>query len=171
MRIKDRPEFTNRPNVLTMRADRPVREAVAEMTRRGYGSVVITDEAGRLEGILTERDLMTRVLDKGLDPDTTPISDVMTRELKVAREDDLVIDWLRIMSNERFRRLPIVDEDRKVIGIMTQGDFVSYTWPELIEQLGFTAKAAIGANRQLAILAAGVGVYTVVMVGVIVALV
>jgi len=170
MKIKDRPEFTSKPNVLTMRPDRRLRDAVGEMSRRGYGSVIVTDEQDKLLGVVTERDLMTRVLNEGRDPETTTLGDIMTTEVRAAREDDLVIDWLRIMSNERFRRLPIVDEEGRVVSVMTQGDFVSYTWPELIEQLSFTAKAAIGANRQLAILGAGVGVYTIVLIGVIIGL-
>ena len=171
MRIEDRPEFISKPKVLTMRPDRRLREAVAEMTRRNYGSVVVTDDADRLLGVVTERDLMTRVINEGRDPETTTLADVMTGDVRAARADDLVIDWLRIMSNERFRRLPIVDEDGKVVSIMTQGDFVSYTWPELLGQLGFTAKAAIGANRQLAVLGAGLAVYTLVMISVVTQLV
>ncbi len=56
----------------------------------------------------------------------------MTTDLKVARADDDLLDWLRLMSNERFRHLPVVDDQGVIIGMMSQGDFVSYTWPELM---------------------------------------
>ena len=58
-----------------------------------------------------------------------------------AKFDDIV-DWLRIMSNDRFRRLPVVDADGKIKVIFTQGDFVSYTWPDLIFQASQLAKAS-----------------------------
>ncbi|MGF1500347.1 MAG: cyclic nucleotide-binding/CBS domain-containing protein [Paracoccaceae bacterium] len=171
MKIKDRPEFTSKPKVLTLRPTETVREAVRRMCIHGYGSVVVIDENEQLIGIFTERDAMTRVIDKGLDPNETTLDQVVTRDVRVARADDLVIDWLRIMSNERFRRLPIVDENGKVVSMMTQGDFVSYTWPELLGQLSFTAKAAMGANTQLTIMMAGVLTYTLVLIGILVALV
>ncbi|MEO1456196.1 MAG: CBS domain-containing protein [Pseudomonadota bacterium] len=170
MRIKDRPEFTSKPRVLTMPPETTVRAAVAEMCRRRYGSVVITDPEDRLLGVFTERDAMTRVIDPGLDPDSTPLSAVMTSEIRVARADDNLIDWLRIMSNERFRRLPIVDEEGRVISMMTQGDFVSYTWPELIARLSLSAQATLGKNYPLGLLVAGsVALYTVVLIAVIAA--
>ena len=58
------------------------------------------------------------------------------------KENDNVIDWLRIMSNDRFRRLPVVDEKNKIKVIFTQGDFVSYTWPDLIYQASQMAKSS-----------------------------
>ena len=164
MRIKDRPEFTTKPRVLTMPPDTPLRDAVAEMCRRRYGSVVVTDENGGLLGIFTERDALTRVINEGRNPEETVLGDVMTTEVRVANAEDNLIDWLRIMSNERFRRLPVVDENGRVISMMTQGDFVSYTWPELLSQLSLSARAAMGKNFSLALVLGGVGLYTIVLI-------
>ncbi len=55
----------------------------------------------------------------------------MTSEIKTASSEDHVIDWLRRMSNERFRHLPVVNGEGKLVNILSQGDFVAYTWPEL----------------------------------------
>ena len=66
----------------------------------------------------------------------------MTSNPRVANENDDVLDWLRIMSNDRFRRLPVVDKDNKIKVIFTQGDFVSYTWPDLLYQASQLAKAS-----------------------------
>ena len=66
----------------------------------------------------------------------------MTKNPRVANENDNVIDWLRIMSNDRFRRLPVVDEKNRIKVIFTQGDFVSYTWPDLIYQASQMAKSS-----------------------------
>ncbi|MEM6944325.1 MAG: CBS domain-containing protein [Pseudomonadota bacterium] len=169
MRIKDRPEYVTKPRVLTMAPDTILREAVREMCKRRYGSVVVTDHEGRLLGIFTERDALTRVIDGGLDPEVTPLSAVMTTDVRVASADDNLIDWLRIMSNERFRRLPIVDEDGRVISMMTQGDFVSYTWPELLGQLSLSARAALGKHFSTGMVGLAVAVYSIVLIAVIAA--
>ena len=60
----------------------------------------------------------------------------------MGREDDEVLSWLRTMSNDRFRRLPVVDNQGKIKAIFTHGDFVSYTWPDLIFQASQLAKAS-----------------------------
>ena len=77
-----------------------------------------------------------------MSPKTTKLGDIMTPNPRVANENDNVLDWLRIMSNDRFRRLPVVDADGKIKVIFTQGDFVSYTWPDLIYQASQLAKAS-----------------------------
>jgi CBS domain-containing protein len=70
----------------------------------------------------------------------------MTPNPRVGRENDEVLDWLRTMSNDRFRRLPIVDENNKIKVIFTQGDFVSYTWPDLIYQATQMTKASLSKH-------------------------
>ena len=132
MKIKDRIEFKNKGPVMTFAADEKVIVAIHEMSKKNYGASVVIDQDNKPVGIVTERDFMRRLLDKGLDPNTTPIRDIMTSELKLAHEDDSVVEWLQIMSNERFRHLPVVDAEGRLINLMSQGDFVSYTWPQLI---------------------------------------
>jgi len=158
--IAERPEFAQKPRPLTARSDDSVREAVRGMSRYNYGCIVVVDNDQRIEGIMTERDVLKRLIDGDLDPHTTTVGQIMTANPRVARRDDLVVDWLRIMSNERFRRLPIVNEDGHLEAIFTQGDFVSYTWPELIN--GRTETAA-PAWRPIAITGAIVAVYTMLM--------
>jgi CBS domain-containing protein len=132
MKIKDRIEFKSKPPVLTFSATDNVIDAILKMSEKNYGASVIVDNDNKPVGIVTERDFMRRLLAKGLDANTTPISEIMTKDLKLASVDDEVVDWLRIMSNERFRHLPLVDENGRLINLMSQGDFVSYTWPQLL---------------------------------------
>ena len=139
MQIKDRPEFSNKPAPVVLPETEFVSVAVQMMAKRNIGSVVITDDARRVKGIVTERDLLRRLLSNHMDQDTTRLSEIMTAEVRTARADDEIIDWLRQMSNERFRHLPVVDEEGRLINILSQGDFVSYTWPELLSS--FRAKA------------------------------
>jgi CBS-domain-containing membrane protein len=128
MKIKDRIEFKNKAPAMTFSPDDKVMVAVRAMSEKNYGASVIVDSGNKPVGIITERDFMRRLLAKGLDANTTLIRDIM----KLASQDDQVVDWLRIMSNERFRHLPVVDANGKLLNIMSQGDFVSYTWPQLL---------------------------------------
>ncbi len=164
MKIKERPEFASKPKPLTGLADESVASAVKKMSERNFGSTVVVDESGRILGLVTERDIMRRLVDQGRDATTTTLRDIMTSEIRVAREDDEILDWLRIMSNERFRRLPVVDADKKVVAVMTQGDFVSYTWPELMHHAKQLVKATVKSNYQIALLAAGILAYTAALV-------
>ena len=166
MRLRDRAEFASKPEPLTMRPEAMVADAVAQMCRRGYGSVVVTDPSGKVEGIATERDVL-RLVNEGRDAAATPLSAIMTASPRVARADDDVLDWLRIMSNERFRRLPVVDADGRVTAVFTQGDFVSYTWPELLSQARELTKATVFRNWHLVLIGGGVMVYSLAMVAVL----
>lgn len=164
MKIKDRPEYRNKTAPFTLRGGDKVSMAVETMSIRNIGAVVIVDEGKEVKGIVTERDLMRRLLNKRLDPQTTALSSIMTSEVRTGRESDEVIDWLRQMSNERFRHLPIVDEEGRLISIMSQGDFVSYTWPDLLGLVaGKTRGSFQGSTLQISILIAGMMIYALLV--------
>lgn len=164
MKIKDRPEYRSKPVPFSLRAGDKVSLAVETMSDRNIGAVVIVDDEKKVKGIVTERDLMRRLLNKRLDPQTTLLSGIMTAEVRTGRESDEVIDWLRQMSNERFRHLPIVDEQGRLINMMSQGDFVSYTWPDLLGLIaGKTRGSFQGSSSQTAILIAGMMFYALLV--------
>ena len=149
MQIKDRPEFNRKAAVMTFFPEEMVMTAVQAMSDKNYGAAVVISPDRKPLGIVTERDFMRRLLNQGLDPNTTPLSAIMTSDLKLARGDDDLIDWLRQMSNDRFRHLPVVDDDGSLIGIMSQGDFVSYTWPELLNRVKEHARATFDINPSI----------------------
>lgn len=159
MKIKDRPEFRSKAAVLTFGPDAFVAEAVAVMSEKNYGAAVIVGPDRKPLGIVTERDFMRRLLNKRLNPEETKLSQIMTTDLKVASADDDLLDWLRLMSNERFRHLPIVDDNGVVVSMMSQGDFVSYTWPELLGRVGEKARATFDSSPSLVLMVAGVAVF------------
>lgn len=164
MRIMDRPEYASKARPMTFGPDVGVAEAVAAMSEKDYGSVVIVDKDDKVIGMVTERDIMKRLVNAGKDASKTKLSEIMTAQVRVAKETDDLQDWLRIMSNERFRRLPIVDEDGKLVSIMTQGDFVSYTWPELLDRVSEQTKATVAGNYQIFLIAGGLLIYSIVLV-------
>lgn len=146
MKIKDRLEFANKPAVYTLRGDENVSTAINVMAQRNIGSVVVVDDEKKVLGIVTERDLVRRLLGEKRDPDTTALSIIMTTNPRTAREDDDIVECLRLMSTERFRHLPIVDESGRLTSILSQGDFVAYTWPELLLLVQKKAKETLRPN-------------------------
>ena len=141
-RLIDRPEFKTKPKPVTFLANDRVSDAIAIMSEKNYGSVIIVDKQEKVIGVVTERDIVKKLVNAGLSSKNTKLEKIMTKNPRVANETDNVIDWLRIMSNDRFRRLPVVDEKNKIKVIFTQGDFVSYTWPDLIYQASQMAKSS-----------------------------
>jgi CBS domain-containing protein len=162
MRIQDRPEFRSKSQVYMLSPDDLVVTAVAAMSERNFGAVMIVDTDRKPVGIVTERDFMRRLLNNSLDPRTTRLSEIMTTDLKLAKADDDLLGWLQQMSNERFRHLPIVDDDGRVISMMSQGDFVSYTWPQLLNRLTEHARASFDLNPSI-FAAIGVGILLVLL--------
>jgi CBS domain-containing protein len=138
-------------------------DAVEQMSEHNYGSVVVVDEKNKVIGMVTERDIMKKLVRNGMDASKTELSKIMTANPRVAKEEDELLDWLRIMSNERFRRLPVVDNDGRIKALFTQGDFVSYTWPDLIFQAKEISKATLSQNFSPYIIGAAILVYTLAM--------
>ena len=168
MKIKNRPEYESKPLPLTCGPDTTVLAAVKLMAEKNFGSIVVIDKDRRVLGLMTERDIFKRVMAPELNPADTLVSQVMSTELRKAKEDDDLTDWLRIMSNERFRRLPVVDTDDKLVSVMSQGDFVSYTWPQLLNQMSTLAKSTVSKNSQQSIILAGIAAYALVLIPLIV---
>ncbi len=163
-RLMDQPEYRTKPKPLMGNPDDSIAETVAAMAAKGYGSVVVTEADDRMIGIVTERDIMTKIVAKKRDPNTTKLREVMTTELRTAREEDELLDWLRIMSNERFRRLPVVDDDGRIKAIFTQGDFVSYTWPDLMGQMRNLTRATVIDKFHYFLIGGGILIYALAMI-------
>ena len=163
-RLMDRPEYNLKQQPLTCSPDTTVLEAVLEMSEKNYGAIVVTDDQKQVIGVVTERDVMKKVVAKKLNATDTSVSEIMTTNPRVARETDDLIDWLRIMSNERFRRLPVVDENGQIKAVFTQGDFVSYTWPDLMYQMKSIATATVSKNWGVFLIGGGIALYSLIMI-------
>lgn len=109
-------------HVMSLGPGATVHEAACVMTRANCGSVLVIDTASTLLGILTERDLMTRVLAKALDPSKTMVSEVMTRNPRCVPPEMKVADAVLIMIERGFRHLPIVAESGKILGVFSVRD-------------------------------------------------
>ncbi len=121
--------------VLTLKADAErlisvdagavVREAVDTLVENRIGAVLIFNEDGLAEGIFTERDLLRRVVHPGLDPDTTLVSLVMTRDVRFVTPGTTVEAALALMHVNRFRHLLVMDGPR-VHGLVSIGDLTNH---------------------------------------------
>lgn len=162
MKISERPEFKSKKPPVTFEENDKVMNAVKAMTKDNFGSVVITDKQQKVKGIVTERDLMKKLLFNSMNPKTTKLKDIMTSPVKVADKDDEMVIWLRQMSNERFRHVPVVDKSGKLINIMSQGDFVSYSWPNLMYQVKEMTKENYFKANQVILIILSLLVYTII---------
>ncbi len=111
----------SRTHVTTLAPQASVRDAACVMTRANCGSVLIMEPPDALLGILTERDLMTRVLAKGLDPDRATAREVMTPNPLCVPPETLVSDAVVLMLERGFRHLPVVS-GTKILGVFSVRD-------------------------------------------------
>ena len=87
----------------------------------------------------------------------------MTVRVQTANENDSVTDCLRRMSNGRFRHMPVVNDNGKLLGMMSQGDFVAYTWPEIWRRVKEHASIVVNNKYQPLLILGGVLVYTIIL--------
>lgn len=119
-------------DVDTVRPDQSIQEAASFMLRDDAGSMPVM-EGGRLIGMITDRDIAVRGVAKGHGPDT-PVGELMTNEVVCARIDEDVEEVATRMSEAQVRRLPVIDEQERLCGIVSLGDLARETDDETAEQ-------------------------------------
>jgi CBS domain-containing protein len=112
-------------DVITLQTDASAYDAVKLMNKNGIGCLVALDN-GKIVGILTERDLLERVLEKGKNPKETSISEIMTRQVIVGKPDMQLVEVARLMFENKVKKLPIVERNR-LAGIVTLTDIARVT--------------------------------------------
>ena len=130
-----------RKDVVTIPPTQSVFEAAQKMREHHVGAVVVAED-GRPVGMLTDRDIVFRVVLEGRDPKTTPTRDAMSHRVTTARSEEQIDDAVRRMREGRVRRLPILGRDGRVCGLVALDDLVVLLAGELGE-----ATAAIRSNR------------------------
>lgn len=118
----------------TVSPESTVIEAVRLMSERRVGAVAVTN-GDKLAGIFTERDLMIRVVLENKDPKTTPVGDVMTAKPVAALSDVAMGEALATMSEHHFRHLPVVDEENRVLGLLSIRDVLYNRVDKLSQEL------------------------------------
>jgi len=120
-----------RPALLAVGRDRTSGEIVRAMTDLDTTEAVIVDEAGRVTGIVTERDVVRRVAFRaGAD---TPVAAIMTTSVETIRDDEPLVHALSRMRRGDIRHLPVVDRDGRLTGMIDLGDILAATAPNLMD--------------------------------------
>jgi len=110
--------------VLTIAPEKTVLEAVRTMNEHGVGSLLVMN-GDEVVGIFTERDVLRRVVDAELDPRTTKVAKVMTRELVTVRQRMTVTEAMAVVTEKRCRHLPVI-EDGQLLGMVSIGDLTRW---------------------------------------------
>lgn len=131
-------------HVETVSPDDPVSRAVELLANRRIGAVVVTSDGISPEGILSERDIV-RDLARGGDTLSRKVSDLMTREVATCICADDALAVLERMTEGRFRHLPVVDADGRLIGVVSIGDAVSARLKELASEKDALTGMIMGA--------------------------
>jgi CBS domain-containing protein len=108
------------PSPVALAADVPVLKAAEEMRGRNIGNVFVM-EGDRICGIVTDRDIVVRVLAEGKDPGRTKLGEICSRDLVSVAPDDPVDKAVQLVREKAIRRLPVL-EDGQPVGVVTIGD-------------------------------------------------
>jgi len=130
--------------VLTITPDTTVAEAARTMHDHHVGALLVTRDDD-LVGLVTDRDITVSVIAEGGDVERTPVGNIMTREPTFVREHAGIFEAIRVMQRANVRRLPVVDQHLRPVGILTADDLLIY----ISNELGTLAKALFrGLERE-----------------------
>ena len=110
------------PEVFAIGPDAPVIDAIRLMAEKGIGAVGVM-QAGRLAGILSERDYARKIVLQGRASHDTPVRDIMTAKVVTVRLDDTIDHCMQLVTDRRIRHLPVLERDA-VLGVVSIGDLV-----------------------------------------------
>ena len=114
--------------------DTSVSEVAALMKREDIGSVPV-GEHDRLIGMITDRDIVLRVMSNGKDPKSMKARDVMTSGIVYCRTDQSIGDAIHLMEDKKIRRLPVIDTDKRFVGMLSLGDVSHHASREMSGEL------------------------------------
>lgn len=117
-------------DIVTLSPDATLGDAVASLARHRIGAIVIVDASMGVEGIISERDVVRLIGERGVDVLSEPLSGVMTRAVVTCTPDETVPVIMERMTRGRFRHVPVVSGD-KLAGIISIGDVVKFRVEEM----------------------------------------
>ena len=127
-------EICNR-DVIILRRDETVLEAAQLMRRHHVGDVVVVEERDGLRipvGIVTDRDVVVEIVATELDPGVMTVGDIIGQDLATVKEDVAIFDAVQYMRSKTVRRLPVVDKNGALVGILTLDDLLELLSEELL---------------------------------------
>lgn len=131
MRPKIIPDVVSTREVLALPPHASVRQAARLMAEHGIAALLVVGDGDALKGIITERDITARVVAPGLDPEATPLSEVMTADPFCLRADDSLSEALELMRVHGFRHLPVLDDRGKPLSMVSVRDLYAVVQRQL----------------------------------------
>jgi CBS domain-containing protein len=113
------------PHVHKVEKSSTVRDAAVKMNEHKVGALVVM-EGARIAGVFTERDVLRRIVAEGRDPATTSVGEVMTVDVVCCREETKLDEARSVFKNRRIRHLPVVNERRELVGMISIGDLNAF---------------------------------------------
>lgn len=129
MRINEVLSGKGNMDVITIKPDATVRELIALLAKHNIGALVVSTDGARVDGIVSERDVVRR-LHEDESVLALEVSSIMTSDVQTCTVDDSVHDLMKVMTERRFRHLPVV-ADGRLTGIVSIGDVVKHRMSEL----------------------------------------
>lgn len=117
--------------VTTVTSSSSLLEAARKLAAKRIGAVVVSDGDGRVNGILSERDIVRAIAQGGHDALSAPVSDLMTRDVVTCSASASLDDVMHTMTKGRFRHVPVVADDGRLAGIISIGDAVKHQIGEI----------------------------------------
>ena len=114
-------------NVVAIGPERSVSEAVKKMVERNVECLPIV-QFGELKGLITFRDIIEKVVYAKRVPRKTKVKDVMAKKTVTCRPDSTVIEVVKLMKNKSLRRIPVVNKEGRLVGIVTDFDLAIFGW-------------------------------------------
>jgi CBS domain-containing protein len=111
--------------VLSIGGEATVFDAIKRMVEANVGSLLVLED-GKLAGIITERDYLRRVTLEGRTEKETPVREIMSTPLVYVTPETSLDECMAVMTERRIRHLPVLAEDREVLGLVSIGDLVKY---------------------------------------------
>lgn len=118
MKVKECMSF----NVCCCTPQSTVTDVCKEMQANHVGCIPVCDDQNKVVGVLTDRDIVLRTIACDKDPKTTPVSEIMTCKTCCCTPDTDLGEATKLMAELQIRRIPVCDENNKVVGILTMGD-------------------------------------------------
>ena len=117
--------------VVTVHPDTSLEQAAKQLARHGFGVLVASEDGKVVSGILSERDIVRKIAEVGAPGLNIKTRSIMTRKVQTCTVDATTDDLMRMMSDGRFRHVPVVDDEQHVCGIISMTDLITRRVAEL----------------------------------------
>ncbi|GII92420.1 CBS domain-containing protein [Sinosporangium siamense] len=136
-------------DVVTVRPDASVTELLATLAERNIGAVVVSEDGATIAGIVSERDVVRRLHQYGSEILDAPVSRIMTTNVRTCTPGENVEELRKTMTTHRFRHVPVVDKNGRLVGLVSIGDVVKTAIEELETEKASLVGYIHGAPRTL----------------------